>query len=595
MKQYLLFLLIFVFVAPTLTSAQFNVTSSNLRGLRNGDITFTDFDADGDIDVLMIGDDIEANAFSLIYLNDNLSFTESKISSFPPLMDGAFDWADYNNDGKMDLAIMGFSQTDGQLTTEIYTHDKEFLKTDIQLTGISRGGIDWGDYNNDGLADLLIAGQDAESNSTTKLFENHGTYFSEVELPNVEGVSFGDVKWADFDGDGLLDFIISGVQGQAPETTAPITKLYKNTGSGFEEVLENTFIGVYETSIEWGDADNDGDLDVIITGFTADNNGSTLYINEGTSFRIHETGLPNVFEGFAKWGDYNNDNQLDILITGNSLESPAEICAVYSNNNLTFEKVFEHTGIGQASGGWADFNNDDYLDFIVMGQTESHEMLATVFINEGGNESNAGNNTLKHATTTINNPPSTPTSLVSEVKDGKVKLSWGASSDDLTNPNSLSYSVKLFKEGQLYISSQSNESGKRSIVAPGNAGLQTFFISEKLPNGSYTWSVQAIDNSYSASPFSETYDFSIEKQVGIDSDDMDKSRVNIFPIPVKDQLYVEGINTQFTTQIFSMNGTLVISNALYNDGINVSQLKNGIYILKLKFNNRTMHRKFIKK
>ncbi|MBS2212324.1 T9SS type A sorting domain-containing protein [Carboxylicivirga mesophila] len=596
MKLSLTFLVTFLLIAPNFTKAQFEAINSNLRGLRNGDITFTDFDSDGDIDVLMIGDDIEANAFSLIYLNDNLSFTESAITSFPALMDGAFDWADYNNDGKMDLAVIGFTIPDGRLITEVHTHDGEFIKTDLELTGISRGGVDWGDYNNDGLPDLLIAGQDAESNSVTKLFENKGTYFSEVELPNVEGVSFGDVKWADYDGDGLLDFIISGVQGQAPETTPPVTKLYKNTGDGFEEVFKDTFIGVYVSSIEWGDADNDGDLDVIITGFTADYMGSTtLYINEGTLFRIHETGLPNILEGFAKWGDYNNDNQLDILISGNSLESPSKICAVYENKNLAFEKVFEHTGVGQSSGGWADLNNDDYLDFIVMGQTESLEMLATVFINEGGHESNTGNNALKQATATVNNPPSTPANLTSAVKDGKVTLSWDASTDDLTNSNSLSYSVNIFKDGQLHISSLSNESGKRSIVAPGNAGLQTFYVSENLPVGNYSWSVQAIDNSYSASSFSATNDFSIEEQVGLDADELDKSQVKIFPIPVKDQLFVEGINTPFTTQLFSINGTLVISEAQYNNGVNVSQLKNGIYLLKITSNNHTIHRKFIKK
>ena len=72
----------------------------------------------------------------------------------------------------MDIALIGWSSSDSKIISKVLEFDSKFKNTNIDLPGISRGSIDWGDYNNDGLIDLLIVGQDINSNSITKLFEN---------------------------------------------------------------------------------------------------------------------------------------------------------------------------------------------------------------------------------------------------------------------------------------------------------------------------------------------------------------------------------------------------------------------------------------
>ena len=181
----------------------------------------------------------------------------------------------------------------------------------------------------------------------------------------------------------MLDFIITGVTGQAPETGSPVTQLYKNTGEGFELVFNTSFVGVYESSIDWGDADNDGDLDLLLTGFTKDYQAFTgLYVNDSSSFHLVETSLPNIIEGFAKWGDFDNDKDLDVLISGNTIGINGRIFKVFTNDSLRFQQVFEGTGVSQSSGDWADFNNDGLLDIIINGQKNDYGLIASIYLND---------------------------------------------------------------------------------------------------------------------------------------------------------------------------------------------------------------------
>ncbi len=66
----------------------------------------------------------------------------------------------------------------------------------------------------------------------------------------------------------------------------------------------------------WGDYDNDGDLDILLAGSTGSDSAiSRIYRNDGGTFTDIEAGLPGVFSGSVAWGDYDNDGDLDLLLT----------------------------------------------------------------------------------------------------------------------------------------------------------------------------------------------------------------------------------------------------------------------------------------
>jgi len=87
----------------------------------------------------------------------------------------------------------------------------------------------------------------------------------------------------------------------------------------FTEMTEISLTGVNESSVAWGDYDNDGDLDILITGLS-DPGGwiSKIYSNNGNNSFTEQTGisLTGVAQGSVAWGDYDNDGDLDILLTG---------------------------------------------------------------------------------------------------------------------------------------------------------------------------------------------------------------------------------------------------------------------------------------
>jgi len=597
MKKTLIYLLLAPFFIINST-AQFTQLPNEIRGLRSGSLTCSDFDSDGDIDILNFGNDIDAKAHSSLYINDNLTFTENKIEVFPVLFEGTINWADFNNNGKMDLAIIGWSDDDATVISRILEHDSEFINCNIDLPGISRGAIKWGDFNNDNQIDLLIAGQDENSNSITKLFENRESEFIDINIENVKGVSFGDVALADYNSDGLLDFIITGVTGTVPNTGDPITELYRNTGDGFELDDSNDFIGLYHSSVEWGDADNDGDLDLLATGMTKENSSFTgLYINNESSFTLAEVSLPNVIEGFAKWGDFDNDNDLDIMIAGDQIGVDARILKVFRNDNLVFEEVFNADGISQCSGAWADINNDGYLDFMISGQKNNLDLATFIYINEFSKKEESSETTtqLKRMSNSSNDTPSIPLNLNTTILDSKATLSWDKSIDDNTSSESLSYNISLHKDNKIIIPSLSNHVGLRSVVRQGNANLSTSYTTAILEPGNYSWRVQSLDNSYQASAFSEVSSFSIEPTiVSIDKNPNPEDQIKIFPNPFSDKIQIKNINQQYQYQLLDLHGKVILKGSSTKESITFSNVDQGTYILTIKFDKQLVRKKVIK-
>ena len=85
--------------------------------------------------------------------------------------------------------------------------------------------------------------------------------FNEVYAESLAGVYRGSVAWGDYDNDDDLDILLTG----ADENTY-IAKIYQNTGSGFGKVYAGNLTGVRLSDVAWGDYDNDGDLDILLTG-----------------------------------------------------------------------------------------------------------------------------------------------------------------------------------------------------------------------------------------------------------------------------------------------------------------------------------------
>ncbi|WP_197285429.1 VCBS repeat-containing protein, partial [Planktothricoides sp. SR001] len=121
--------------------------------------------------------------------------------------------------------------------------------TTVSLPGVSSSSVAWADYNGDGKQDFLLTGYSSSGSYISKLYKNTGSGFSEDTTVSLPGVYWGSVAWADYSGDGKQDFLLTGYSSSGN----PISKLYKNTGSGFSEDISVSLPGVGYSSVAWAD------------------------------------------------------------------------------------------------------------------------------------------------------------------------------------------------------------------------------------------------------------------------------------------------------------------------------------------------------
>ncbi len=106
-------------------------------------------------------------------------------------------WGDYDNDGDLDLVIVGWNPAAQLETVNIYRNDggDKFVNIQASLPTIDGGQATWGDYDNDGILDLAFS---------KTIFHNEGNgIFASVDVDLLPGAS--KIEWGDYDNDRDLD------------------------------------------------------------------------------------------------------------------------------------------------------------------------------------------------------------------------------------------------------------------------------------------------------------------------------------------------------------------------------------------------------
>jgi uncharacterized repeat protein (TIGR01451 family) len=350
-------------------NGSFSLLSAGLPGVAGGAAAWGDYDNDGKLDLVLIGSSSNGS-IAKIYHNTGSGFADSGIP-LPGLYSAAAAWGDYDNDGNLDLVLSGQDSSNSTVFTNLYHNNGNgsFSTVSAGFANVYSAALAWGDYNNDGSLDLLVAGNTVSSGSAgiTKLYKNNGNgTFSDSGI-GLQGIYSGAAAWGDYDGDGNLDLVLSG----SNSAYAPVTKLYHNNGVGNLSDSGVALANLRGSAAAWGDYDNDGKLDLVLNGSDNVNTPITkLYHNTGSgSFSGSSSGLPQAFSGALAWGDYNGDNRLELAIFG--YKNNAEyIGSLYSTNDcpdlgitksvtpaqlmpgqpITYTLVYSNTGVGIANG-----------------------------------------------------------------------------------------------------------------------------------------------------------------------------------------------------------------------------------------------------
>lgn len=401
---------------------------------------FFDYDNDGDQDIYLVNGaplpsyqskDIPRNV--LYRNNGDGTFTDVTLRA--GVGDTGYGYAvtmaDYDNDGDQDIYVANFGPN------VLYRNNGDGTFTDVTAeAGVGdprwATGAAFADYDGDGDLDLYVGNyvdfsieghkpcgspklklycHPSEYNGVSDiLYRNNGDgTFTDVTKAagvfNPRGKAMGLV-FGDYDNDGDLDLYV------ANDTVAKF--LFRNEGDGtFAEI--GLIAGVAcagdghiqaGMGTDFGDYDNDGDLDIFVATYQMDHN--TLYQNEGNGFFTDVTfqaGLGReslAYLGFsAGFFDYDNDGDLDIFVANghldpdirlvNSTVSYAQTNQLFTNDgDGTFTDVSQVMGPGfrilavSRGSAFGDYDNDGDLDILVTNRASTPNLLR----NDGGNRNN---------------------------------------------------------------------------------------------------------------------------------------------------------------------------------------------------------------
>ena len=267
---------------------------------------------------------------------------------------------DFNNDGLTDIVIGNYSQS-----CILYRNDSTAFTNVTTAAGMNLtswgGSINWFDYNADSRLDCYI-GNDGIPTHANYLFENNDlSTFTEVaaSVGLTDDLSTLSTATADYDNDGDLDIFIGNQSG------SPTGVLFQNNGGSFTNVSVASGLETYSYTwgADWGDFDNDGDFDLYLANSNA---GNQCFVNNGDGTFTESAaflGIADPTSSFScGWADFDNDGDLDLYVANGS----SGVDKLYRNDGGTFTDVAATVGTNDMrhsnSTTWADFNNDGFLD-----------------------------------------------------------------------------------------------------------------------------------------------------------------------------------------------------------------------------------------
>jgi NAD-dependent dihydropyrimidine dehydrogenase PreA subunit len=341
------------------------LSGSNYSGVA---VAISDMNSDGKDDIIRLDD---ARYLNIQYQNTaNAPFTAFDYG----MISFSFQWgmciADVDHNGFNDI-ISGGTYDDLRILKN--TGANTFSQELIPNSSIFLQGINFSDIDNDGWSDVFACDDD----DVARAFRNdqNGNFAYTPSLISTETVPTSDNSgnyasiWTDYDNDDDLDLYISKCRQGVDDIQDPrrINMLWQNDGSGnFTEVsaAANMKISAQTWTTDFGDIDNDGDMDAIVINHFEN---SKLMINNGDGTFTDMTqgsGLltaldpSNYFGIQALFRDFNNDGYLDFITTGIGIHF-----MFYNNGDGTFTNVANPFDTNQMQSlAVGDLNHDGFLD-----------------------------------------------------------------------------------------------------------------------------------------------------------------------------------------------------------------------------------------
>ena len=390
------------------------------------------------------------------------------LAAFDANMDGLPDvlCLTHSDDRYRTQAVINLGDGDFEKSTDVYTYDGKERSVSAPYYYV--------DLNNDGLLDYCSYDSDA---SKYKVYYNNGdgTFTSQsLDFGDYTLGGFISGAFADYDRDGRIDALASLTNNKNNKNCYAVAF---NKGNGKFDVVEikmpaNSSLSSDSKSY---DIDGDGYMD-IMSYYPVRNKGNRTFEVQ----QIHSQNNP-VYMDLDLDGklDYQSSNRMEFTVSNNG--SP-----------VTFENLQPKGYIG-GTDRFADVDNDGVPDCT----------SADLYL-------------IKQKC--INTPPTAPTTVYANQKNGEVVISWSGATDKESTNAQLLYNISIRKKGESgdgsYIWSPLNANDDNAKMA--RTGIQTYYrqattlpmpISRFEAGKTYEICVQALDPWMAHSPFSKVIEF----------------------------------------------------------------------------------------
>lgn len=369
-----------------------------------------------------------------------------------------------NDDRYRTQAVINLGDGDFEKSTDAYTYD-----------GKERSGIGtyyYVDLNNDGLLDFCSYDSDA---SKYKVYYNNGdgTFTSQpLDFGDYTLGGFISEFFADYDRDGRIDALASLTNNKNGKKCNAV--VFNNGNGKFDVVELSTSVSDWNANVY--DVDGDGYMDYVNSYEILKNMGNRTFELQ----QIQSNNRP-VYIDFDLDGklDYQSSNGMEFMISNNGTP-------------VTFENLQSKYFVGTTKKAIVDIDNDGVPD--------------------------CENGVCLTKQKCINTPPTAPTTVYANQKNGEVVISWSGATDKESTNAQLRYNISIKKKGETgegsYVWSPLNADDDNAKMA--GTGIQTYYrqattlpmpISRFEAGKTYEIRIQTLDPWMSHSPFSKVIEF----------------------------------------------------------------------------------------
>jgi len=239
---------------------RFTLIPQPFTPLTDGSVEWGDFDHDGDQDILVTGKRYDNKLVTTIYRNDNGIFTKYPIQ-VPGVYNGVARWGDFDHDGDLDILITG-NNGHGPFTA-VYINEKgKYYPLKQHFVQLQNSDAQWADFDGDGDLDFIISGEDKNGFPDCRIYSNENGIFVNIPV-SIRSLKSCSIDVADYDHDGDPDIVMTGESMERP-----YTEVYENESNFNFKKIVTGIPGVSSGKALWGDYDHDGDMDLLVAGIT---------------------------------------------------------------------------------------------------------------------------------------------------------------------------------------------------------------------------------------------------------------------------------------------------------------------------------------